>query len=132
MTTAIPIRWPETGELNRRVVIRKWQDQANAAFGIDQTFDCGISRWAKIAPVSGVAYWGSKQIDEEITHRIWVRYGEGTRPEDITGEHVVDYQVGGRRYRVKRATNVGDAGQFTMIEVKELGAIEDWVKGRTD
>mgnify|MGYP003393042357 CR=1 FL=1 len=132
MTTAVPIRWPETGELTRRVVIRKWQDQANAAFGIDQVFDCGIVRWAKISPVVGVAYWGNKQIDEETTHKVWLRYGDGTKPEQITQEHVIDYPQGDRRYRVVRATNVGDASQFTMVEVKELGAMEDWVKGRTD
>lgn len=123
MTTAVAIRWPETGELTRRVIIRLWSDNPNPGFGIDQTFDIGISRWAKIAPVVGVAYWGQKQIDEEITHRIWVRLADGTRPEQITGQHVVDHPMGGRRYRVMRATNVGDTGQFTMIEVKELGAI---------
>lgn len=121
MTTAIPIRWPETGELNRRVTIRRWSDNANAGFGIDQVFDAGILRWAKIAPFVGVAYWGTKQISEEVTHRIWLRYGEGTKPENITGQHVIDHS--NRRYRVVRALNAGDAGQFTMIECKDLGAI---------
>jgi len=121
--TAVVVKWPDAGELVRRVTIRRWTDTANAGFGIDQTFDIGIQRWAKIEPVVGVAYWGAKQIGEEITHRIWVRYGTGTKPEDITGQHVIDHQLGNRRYRVIRTTNAGDAQRYTMIECKDLGAI---------
>jgi len=125
MTTAVPIRWPETGELNRRVIIRVWTDRANAAFGIDQIFDAGFARWAKIQPVVGVAYWGNKQIKEETTHRVWLRFGDKTRPEQITGQHVIDYPQGNRRYRVVRSVNAGDANQFTCVDVKDLGAIPD-------
>lgn len=125
MTTAVPIRWPETGELIRRVIIRVWVDRANAAFGVDQIFAAGILRWAKIQPVVGVAYWGGKQIKEEVTHKIWLRFGEGTRPEEITGQHVIDHPQGNRRYRVMRATHAGDANQFTCVDVKDIGVIPD-------
>ncbi|CAK0771406.1 conserved hypothetical protein [Gammaproteobacteria bacterium] len=121
--TAIEITWPEAGELVRRVNIRLWTDSANAGFGIDQTYDAGIMRWAKIDPVSGAAFWGSKAIGVEMTHRIWVRWGTGSKPEDITGQHVIDYVSGNQRFRVLRTTNMGDAQRFTMIEVKLLGAI---------
>lgn len=123
MSSAVRPVWPQTGELNRRVVIRKWEDRANAAFGIDQVFDAGITRWAAIQPVVGVAYWGAKQIDEETTHRIWLRWATGTKPEDITGQHVIDYMAEGKRYRVIRATDAKGDRQFTMVEVKELGMI---------
>ena len=121
--TAVTVTWPDAGELVRRVTIRRWTDSANAGFGIDQTFDAGVTRWAKLDPIAGGAYWGAKQIGEEITHRIWVRYGTGTRPEDITGQHVVDFPQGNRRYRVVRTLNVGDAQRYTMIECKDLGPI---------
>jgi len=124
MTTAVRPVWPQTGELNRRVVIRVWEDRPNAAFGIDQVFDAGITRWAAIKPVVGVAYWGAKQIDEEITHRIWLRWGTDTKPEDLTGQHVIDWPSEDRRFRVIRATAALDARQMTMVEVKELGFIE--------
>lgn len=119
--SAAYIDWPEAGELNRRVTIRRWTDTANAAFGIDQAFDAGIDRWAKMQPVSGAAFWGSKQTGEEITHRFWLRWGTGTKPEEITGQHVIDYQ--NRRYRVMRSSDLGNAQRFTMIECKDLGAI---------
>lgn len=121
--TAVAATWPDPGELVRRVVISLWNDTANVGFGIDQTVDVGLRRWAKLEPVSGVAYWGSKQTGEDITHRIWVRWGTGTKPEDITGQHIIDYPSGNRRFRVVRASNVGDAQIFTMIECKDLGAI---------
>jgi hypothetical protein len=121
--SAVEITWPDIGEFQRRVTIKRWTDAANTGFAVDQTFDAGIARWAKLQPVRGVAYWGGKQIGEEVTHIIWVRWGTGAKPEDITGQHVVEHPQGNRRYRVVRATNAGDAQKFTMIEVKDLGAI---------
>ena len=114
---------PNTGELKRRVTIKKWTDSANAGFGIDQVVDTGVIRWAKIEPVMGVAYWGTKQIAEEITHRIWLRYNALTKPLIIDNQHVVDYVAGNARYRVVKATNVDDSEKFTLLECKELGVI---------
>lgn len=121
--TAVLVTWPAAGELTRRVNIRLWADTPNTGFGVDQTFDAGIWRWAKLDPVSGSAFWGSQAIGETMTHRIWVRWGTGSKPEDITGQHVVDYPLLNQRFRVLRTTNVGDAQIFTMIEAKLLGAI---------
>lgn len=121
--TAVQVTWPDVGELQRRVTIRLWSDSANVDMGITPTFDAGITRWAKIEPVSGAAYWGSKQVDENLTHRIWIRWGTGSKETDIGQQHVVDYPQGNQRFRVLRSTNVGDAQRFTMLEVKLLGAI---------
>jgi len=121
--TAVAITWPDNGELQRRVTVRRRTSQPNVDMGLTETFDAGFSRWAKIDPVSGAAYWGSMQVGEEMTHRIWLRYGTGTKPEDITQQHVIDYPNGNVRYRVLRSINVGDAQRFTMLEVKHLGPI---------
>ena len=117
------IVWPSTGEFQRRVIIRLWTDQTDANFSVDPIVDSGITRWAKLEPVSGVAYWGTKQVGEEVTHKIWLRWGTGTKPEDITNQHVVDYPQGNRRFRVVRGTNAGDAQKFTCLECKDLGAL---------
>jgi hypothetical protein len=122
VSSSLEITWPEVGDLQRRVIIRLWADKVTG-FAITQTADEGLVRWAKLEPVMGVAYWGAKQVGEEITHKIWVRWGPGTRPGDITMQHVVDYPAGSRRFRVVRATNSGDAQKFTMIECKDIGAI---------
>lgn len=120
---AIKIRYPSAGDLNRRVTIKTWTDAASTGFAIDQTFDAGINRWAKLEPMIGVANRDGQQVGEEITHRIWVRWGAGTRPEDLTVQHVVDYPNKNRRYRVVRAVNPKDTQLFTMIECKDIGAI---------
>ena len=112
---------PSIGELNRRVAIRQFSDVPNNVFGSTLTEDTGITRWAKIAPVSGALYFGTKQVGDDITHRVWVRYGTATRPQDITGAHVIECE--GSRYRVKRASDFEGARQFTMIEVTLLGSI---------
>lgn len=112
---------PGAGELNRRVEIRVWADVPNAAFGLDQTFAPGLERWAKVEPVHSLNIRAGMQTGEVPTHLFWIRYGTGTRPEDITVSHVVDYA--GRRHRVIGAINVSDRNVFTRIETKDIGAV---------
>lgn len=109
------------GELNRRIVIKLWSDVPNIAFGLDQTFDTGLTRWAKHEPVHGLAIRAGMQTGEVPTDLFWIRYGTGTRPEDITAAHVIEWNH--RRYRVMDTINVDDAQRFTRITTKDLGAI---------
>ena len=112
---------PGAGEYKRRIVIRVWADVPNAAFGVDQTFDEGLRRWAKKEPVHSLAIRAGAQTGEVPTHFFWVRYGTGTRPEDITTSHVIEHDD--RRYRVLGSINVDDADVCTRIEAKDIGAI---------
>lgn len=109
------------GQLNRRITLRQWSDVPNAAFGLDQTFDAGITRWAKVEPVHGLAIRAGMQTGETPTHLFFVRYGAGTKPEQLTASHVVEWQ--GRRYRVLDTINVEDKNEYTRITAKDLGAI---------
>lgn len=109
------------GQLNRRITLRLWSDVPNAAFGLDQTFDAGITRWAKVEPVHGLAIRAGMQTGETPTHLFFVRYGAGTKPEEVTASHVVEWQ--GRRYRVLDTINVEDKNEYTRITAKDLGAI---------
>lgn len=116
------MREPGAGELNRRALIRKWEDVPNAAFGLDQTFDAGFACWASVEPIGGATYYGAKQTGDQVTHRIIVRRVAGkTDPASVTAEHVVE--IGGMRYRVRRVTDMNDGRRFTAIEAEELGAI---------
>lgn len=114
-------RLPDTGELQRRITIRRRTDAPNAAFGTDATYDAGITRWAKREPVHGLAIRLGAQTGEAPTDLWWVRYGVGTRPEDFTADNVIDWN--GRRFRVIDAINVNDAQRFTRITTKDLGVI---------
>ena len=112
---------PETGELQRRIVIRNWSDVPNAAFGVDQAFDAGVTRWAKVEPIYGIAIRAGMNTGEVPTHLFWVRYGPDTQPEDFNASMVVEWR--GRRYRILDAINVAAADRFTRISAKDLGAI---------
>jgi head-tail adaptor len=115
------IKLPETGELQRRINIRLWEDIPNAAFGLDQTVDAGIWRYAKVDPVNSISNRYGAQTEEMPTHMFWVYYGPGTRPEEITAAHVVEWN--NRRYRILGALNPLDAQIFTRIDAKDLGSI---------
>ncbi|MGE5467290.1 MAG: head-tail adaptor protein [Ignavibacteria bacterium] len=112
-------RLPDTGELQRRINIRLWSDVPNEFSGIDQTFSAGIWRWAKREPVHGLALRAGMQTEEAPTDLWWVRYGTGTKPEDITQNHVIEWN--GLRFRVLDTINVEDAQRFTRITTKLLG-----------
>lgn len=114
-------RIPTAGDLNRRIQIRLQTDVPNAQFGVDQTFDAGIWRWAKKEPIHSIAIRAGMNTDEAPTDLFWVRWSTGTKPADFTASHVIDYA--GRRYRVLDTIDVDDLHQFTRITAKDLGAI---------
>lgn len=115
----MPLKLPDDGELQRRITLRGWADQPDDNTSLVQMFDTGIKRWAKVEPVHGLAMRSGEQTGEVPTHLFWVRYGAGTRPEQITLGMVIDW--GGQRYRIIDAINVNDAQRFTQITAKHLG-----------
>ena len=114
------MKLPTTEDFSRVVCLRRRKEVPNPDMTVDEVFDCGIRTWAKFEPVHGLTMRAEAQTAEVPTHLIWVRYREGTRPQDITAAHVFD--VSGQRYRVLSAIDVDDLGRFTRVSVKELGA----------
>lgn len=112
---------PHPGELNCLIVIRTWADVPNAAFGLDQTFDPGTDCWAKREPIHSIAMRAGQNTSESPSDLFWVRWSVGTRPDDITVSHVVEFE--GHRFRVLDAIDVDNAHRFTRITTKDLGAI---------
>ena len=117
------MREPGAGELNRRILLRLQTDVPNAGFGLDPTYSAGTALWAKHEPVHSLAIRAGQQTGEAPTDFFWVRRAGtiGTRPEDLTAAHVIDWD--GQRYRVLEAIDVNGARRFTRITVKLLGAI---------
>ncbi|MBS1198155.1 MAG: head-tail adaptor protein [Proteobacteria bacterium] len=116
-----PSNLPGAGELNRRIVIRLRADVPNAAFGLDQTASTVRVVYAKYEPIHGLALRAGMQTGEEATDLFFVRHAEGTRPQDLTADHIIDFN--GRRYRIMDSIDIGGAGRFTRITTKDLGAI---------
>lgn len=109
------------GDLRRRIKIRTWSDVPNAAFGLDQVFDAGLTVWAKHEPIHGLALRAGAQTDEVATDLFYVRRIAGTLPHEITSAHVVEFA--GRRYRVMDTLDVDGERKFTRITAKDLEAI---------
>ncbi|MNT43767.1 Phage head-tail joining protein [compost metagenome] len=111
----------DAGDLDRRVLIRRWQDQPDQAFGIEQTFDQGIPAWANIVPAGNAVFFGAKQVGEDVTHRITVRRRADLTDKTVTAEHVVEAE--GYRYRVRRASALKGGRTHVVLDVELLGAI---------
>lgn len=112
---------PSTGELNRRITIKGWQDMPAMGGGITQTFDAGVGAWAKREPVGNAIFFGTKQVDESVTDRFIVRRSSQLTERTITGEHVIECE--GQRFRVKRASAMNGGRTFVVIEAEGLGNV---------
>ncbi|MFC4431419.1 head-tail adaptor protein [Cupriavidus respiraculi] len=111
----------QAGKLNRRVLIRRWQDQPDTGFAIEQEFGPGIPAWASIVPVGAAIFYGAKQTGEGVTHRVTIRRRPGLTETEITGEHVVDAE--GLRYRVRRASAWQGEREAVLLDVELLAKI---------
>lgn len=113
---------PSIGALNRRLVIQQRTDSATGDFTTQESYTPVATVWASIDPVGGGSYWGSKQTETMVTHRIMIRRWPGmTDPEKISGEYVIDCE--GLRYRPHRISDANGRKRFTVIEAEQLGSI---------
>ena len=64
---------PQIGELNRRVKIFFTVHLPDDRLGFSKATAHEDEVWGKIEPVGSIIYWGAKQVDSGVTHRITVR-----------------------------------------------------------
>lgn len=107
------MRIPRIGELDRRVQLRERRDYPYRDAELASEFPEQKRRWAKIEPVGAVVYSGSVQIDDKVTHRIFLRHLDG-----VTSDYEVVYRD--QVFRVKRVGDVNGARRFTVLEAEEL------------
>lgn len=107
------MRIPRIGELDRRVRLRERRDYPYRDAELESEFPQQRSRWAKIEPVGAAVYSGSIQIDEKVTHRIYLRYIDG-----VTSDYEVVYRE--QVFRVRRVGDLNGVRRFTVLEVEEL------------
>lgn len=110
---------PKTGELNRRVAIKRWQDMPATSGSITVSDTLVATVWAKIEPVGNAIFFGTKQVGEDVTDRIYIRRTSALTERTITGEHVCE--SGGLRYRVRRASALNGEKKFVLLDVECLG-----------
>ncbi|WP_175701178.1 head-tail adaptor protein [Burkholderia ambifaria] len=107
------MRIPRIGELDRRVLLRERRDYPYRDAEIESEFPEQRPRWAKIEPVGAAVYSGSVQIDDKVTHRVFLRYIDG-----VTSDYEVVYRD--QVFRVKRVGDVNGVRRFSVLEVEEL------------
>lgn len=112
---------PVAGDLNRRIVIKRWQDMPAMGGGITQIDTLVGEVWAKHEPVGNALFFGTAQVGENITDRFILRRSATLTERTITAEHVIEWD--GQRYRVRRASDLNDARRFVMIETENLGNV---------
>lgn len=112
---------PRSGELNRRVAIKRWQDMPAMSGSITVSDTLVATVWAKIEPVGNAIFFGTKQVGEGVTDRIYIRRTSALNERTITGEHVCE--SGGLRYRVRRASALNGEKKFVLLEVECLGDV---------
>lgn len=110
---------PNIGELRHRVTIRR---VTKVPTGTTKSSDSVTTDtvWGKLDVIGSGLYWDSKQIDETVTHRIYLRTISGrTRPQDLV--KVTEFVVDGILYKAKRIADIGGANRFTVIDCQEKG-----------
>jgi len=112
---------PTSGELNQRIAIKRWQDMPAMGGGITQSDTLVATVWGKVEPVGNAIYYGTKQVGEDVTERIYVRRSSLVTERTITGEHVCECD--GVRYRVRRASALNGGKVFVVLEVECIGNV---------
>ena len=109
---------PEIGKLNRRVKIFHTMSVPDERLGFSKTAVQEDELWGKLEPVGAGIYFGSKQIESGVTHRVIVRSMPGrTGPRDFKG--VTELMVDGVLYRLRRVSDLGGLRRFTVLDVEE-------------
>lgn len=113
------LKEPNTGELTRRLAIKRRQDLPAMGGGVTPSYTVVATVWAKIEPVGGALFFGTQQVGEQVTDRVFIRRTAALTERTITGEH--EFECDGQRYRVRRASAVNGGKAFVMFEVENLG-----------
>jgi len=112
---------PAIGDLRWRVrLLRRDQEPAEDAAGIEETPVLLASTWAKIEPVGALTFFGSTQVETPVTHRITIRWRHGL---DTT--HAIERTSKGadgvertETFRVRRQMEPNGRKRWMVFEVE--------------
>lgn len=109
---------PEIGKLNRRIKIFHTMSVPDERLGFSKASVREDVVWGRLEPVGSCIYFGSKQIESGVTHRVIVRSMQGrTGPRDFKG--VTELMIDGVIYRLRRVADLGGLDRFTVLDVEE-------------
>lgn len=109
---------PEIGKMNRRIKIFHTMSVPDERLGFSKASVREDVVWGRLEPVGSCIYFGSKQIESCVTHRVIVRSMPGrTGPRDFKG--VTELMIEGVIYRLRRVADLGGLDRFTVLDVEE-------------
>ena len=114
---------PTIGNLRHRVKILVSSDVPVEDNGSEKEFRIKDEVWGALDVVGNGIFWNSMQVEEAVTHRIYLRSIVGrTRPQDLQG--VTYFVIDGLSYRARRIADVAGKERFTVIDCEQLGAFD--------
>lgn len=109
---------PEIGKMNRRIKIFHTMSVPDERLGFSKASVREDVVWGRLEPVGSCIYFGSKQIESGVTHRVIVRSMPGrTGPRDF--KSVTELMIEGVIYRLRRVADLGGLDRFTVLDVEE-------------
>lgn len=109
---------PEIGKMNRRIKIFHTMSVPDERLGFSKASVREDVVWGRLEPVGSCIYFGSKQIESGVTHRVIVRSMPGrTGLRDFKG--VTELMIEGVIYRLRRVADLGGLDRFTVLDVEE-------------
>lgn len=111
---------PEIGKMNRRVTISVVSHVPDASAGFTAQVEKKVTVWGQLEVVGAGIYFGTKQVESTVTHRVTVRRIAGkTRPQDLMTASTLT--IDGVSYLIRRVADLGGVDRFTVIDCEEKG-----------
>lgn len=107
---------PTAGELRERFKLYKRAETLDATgrnFKTTEKFTLIDEVAGKVAPIKGLVRIDTKQIGQQVTHRMWIRYRT-----DITDRNWIVWD--GRRFNIRDFQPVNERKRFLELLVEEV------------
>lgn len=114
------MKFPEIGQLNRRVTLFQVQHRGLSVVDVKENKEVIGTYWAKKESLGTTTYYNAMALGTNISHRFYLRYIAGkTAPHDL--KNVVEIECEGVLYQVRRVNDLNESKRFTVLECQELG-----------
>ena len=101
------------GKLKKRLDIQTFTEVPSAQYATTKTWTTTATVWGNIEPIKGSVYFASKQIGENVTHKIIVRFPASS----ITTENWVLHNS--IRYRIRAVRNLAQDNRYIELMCEE-------------
>lgn len=109
----------DLGKLNQRVTLLRYTEVEQVGGSATYpTYTTVASVWALIKPMKGLVRFDTKQIGEEITHRIIIRYYPNT-----STLWWIRYKD--RLFRIRSVSNLDEANRYLELMCREASDVDD-------